>query len=88
MENRDRQNDESSHHLFFVEAPDRWQVAQERADGQWRAHAPPTRQRPSQAHRSGFQAQGQRVADHQAPLQRDEPPPARDSLDDAPEWAR
>src|SRR3954447_3900210 len=32
--------------------------------------------------------QGQRVPDHQAPLHRDGPAPARDVLDDVPEWAR
>jgi hypothetical protein len=89
MENRDRKTDDDpSHHLFFVEAPDRRQGAQERGDGSGAQQPPRTPQMPSAAQRSGFQGHGQRVADHQAPLQRDEPPPARDSLDDAPEWAR
>jgi hypothetical protein len=58
LENRDRQNnDEPSHHLFFVEAQPR-QGAQDRGDGQKGAQGeemPPTRQRPSQPQRSGFQ---------------------------------
>jgi hypothetical protein len=59
LENRDRQNDDDpSHQLFFVEASDRRQGAQE-----------------PQTQRRGFQ--GQRVPDHQAPLDQD-----------APEWAR
>jgi hypothetical protein len=79
LENRDRQNDDDpSHQLFFVEAPDRRQGAQERpqdrAGGQT-AETPRTPQTPPQTHRSGFQ--GQRVPDHQAPLDHD-----------APEWAR
>lgn len=53
LENRDRQSDdEPSHHLFFVEAPDR---RQERGDGQKGAQMPPARQRPSQPQRSAFQ---------------------------------
>ena len=53
MPNRDRQNDDDlSYHLFFVEAPDRPQGAQERGGGQ---QAPPTSPRPSQPQRSGFQ---------------------------------
>jgi hypothetical protein len=82
LENRDRQNDDDpSHHLFFVEAPDRRQGAgerpQERSGG---AGTPQTSQRPPQPQRSGFQGHGQRVSDHQAPLDYDMP--------DAPEWAR
>ena len=80
LENRDRQNDDDpSHHLFFVEAPDRRQGAQERpqdrAGGQTAAETPRTPQTPPQVQRRGFQ--GQRVPDHQAPLDHD-----------APEWAR
>jgi hypothetical protein len=73
MENRDRKTDEDpSHVLYFAEAPDRRQVGQERVQ-----------------ERSGAYGHGQRVPDHQAPLQRDgAPPPARDVLDDVPEWAR
>jgi hypothetical protein len=53
MPNRDCQNDDDlSYHLFFVEAPDRRQGAQERGGGQ---QAPPTSPRPSQPQRSGFQ---------------------------------
>jgi|SRR3954454_3714537 hypothetical protein len=83
LENRDRQNDDDpSHSLFFVEAPDRRQGAgecpQERSDGQ-RSPTPP---RPPQthpaAHRGGFPAHRDRMPDHQAPLDHD----------DAPEWAR
>jgi hypothetical protein len=45
--------------------------------------APDRRQAPQE------RGHGQRVPDHQAPLQRgDGPAPARDVLDDAPEWAR
>ena len=40
MENRDRKTDDDpSHHLFFVEAPDRRQGSAERGDGQQRASA-------------------------------------------------
>jgi hypothetical protein len=78
LENRDRQGDDPSHHLFFVEAPDRRQGAQERGDRQRAPQAPQARQRPPQAHRSGFQGQGRRGPDHQAPLE----------ADDVPEWAR
>jgi hypothetical protein len=75
MENRDRQSDDDpSHHLFFVEAPDRRQGGQEqvqdRGDGQRAPAAFRTPQTPSEAHRRSFQAQ--------APLDHD----------DAPEWAR
>jgi hypothetical protein len=90
MENRDRKTDDDpSHHLFFVEAPDRLQpAAQERADGQ-RTQTSQTRQRPFQAPRSGFQGHGARP-DHQAPLDRDDRPgqPAGTDADDGPEWAR
>jgi hypothetical protein len=83
MENRDRQSDDDpSHTLFFVEAADRRQGAgerpQERPDGQRGAGTPRTPQTPSAAQRSGFQGQGRRVPDHQAPLDHD----------DTPEWAR
>ena len=51
MENRDRKTDDDpSHHLFFVEAPDRRQGAQERDGGQM---APQASQRPSQPQRHG-----------------------------------
>jgi hypothetical protein len=83
MENRDRQSDDDpSHHLFFVEAADRRQGgqerAQERSDGQRGAGTSRTPQTASAAHRSGFPGHRDRVPDHQAPLDRD----------DAPEWAR
>jgi hypothetical protein len=81
--NQRQSDDDPSHHLFVTEAPDR---RQERSDGQRAAETPRTGQRPSDAPRSGFA--GQRVPDHQAPLQRDGPAPARDVLDDVPEWAR
>ena len=94
LENRDRQNDdEPSHHLFFVEAPDRRQGADAgslvRSGGAGATHPPPQRpQTHSATHRSAFQGHGQRVPDHQAPLDRDGLPPARDAVDDVPEWAR
>jgi hypothetical protein len=53
MENRDRKSDDPSHHLFFVEAPDRRQGAQERGDG---ARASQAAQRPSEPQRRSFQA--------------------------------
>ena len=54
MENRDRQSDDDpSHHLFFVEGPDRRQGAQERGDG---ARASQAAQRPSEPQRRSFQA--------------------------------
>jgi hypothetical protein len=84
MENRDRQSDDDpSHHLFFVEASDRRQGAGERPQerfGGAGANPPRTPQTPSVAQRSGFPDRGQRVPDHQAPLDYDMP--------DAPEWAR
>jgi hypothetical protein len=85
LENRDRQSDDDpSHNLFFVEAPDRRQGAgerpQERSDEQGGAGTPRTPQTPSAAHRSGFPGHRDRVPDHQAPLDYDMP--------DAPEWAR
>ena len=88
MENRDRQGDDDpSHHLFFAEAPDRRQGAterpQEHSGGAGATNPPRT---PSQALRSGFQ--GHRGPDHQAPLHRDGQQPARDVLDEVPEWAR
>jgi hypothetical protein len=73
LENRDRQSDDDpSHHLFFVEAPDRRQLAQERSGSVGAPQTPQTSQRPSDERRRSFQAQ--------APLDAD--------LDDAPEWAR
>jgi hypothetical protein len=50
MENR-KSDDDPSHSLFFVEAPDRRQGGQGRGSGA----APPTSPRPSQPQRSGFQ---------------------------------
>ena len=74
LENRDRQSDDDpSHTLFFVEAPDRRQGAQERGSGQRAPQAPKMRQTSPQPQRSGFQG-------HQASLDA--------ALDDAPEWAR
>jgi hypothetical protein len=64
MENRDRKSDDDPSHHLLV------------------AEAPPRQgdeqRRQGQPQRSAFQ--GQRVPDHQAPLNAD--------LDDAPEWAR
>jgi hypothetical protein len=81
LENRDRQSDDDpSHHLFFVEAPDRRQGGQERAQERFGGIPPRTPQTQSQTQRSSFQDRGQRVPDHQAPLDYDMP--------DAPEWAR
>jgi hypothetical protein len=70
MEDRDRKcDDDPSHHLFFVEAPDRRQGDQDRSSG---AGAPNTPRRTPQTllqpHRSGFRDHGQRIPDHQAPL--------------------
>ena len=59
LENRDRKTDDDpSHHLFFAEAPDRRQGAQERPQERGEgprapAQAPPTRQTLPQPHRSG-----------------------------------
>ena len=79
LENRDRKTDDDpSHSLFFVEAADRRQGGQERAGGQRASQTPRTPQTSSQAQRGGFQGQGRRVPDHQAPLDHD----------DTPEWAR
>jgi hypothetical protein len=90
MENRDRKTDDDpSHHLFFVEAPDRRQGGQERAqergDGQRGQQA--TRQGLSQAQRGGSQGHGQRP-DWQAPLDRDDAPEPPADADDGPEWTR
>jgi hypothetical protein len=68
LENRDRKTDDDpSHSLFFVEAPDRrqggHQAAQERSGG---PGALPIGQRPSEAQRRSFQAQ--------APLDHDDAP--------------
>jgi hypothetical protein len=88
LENRDRQGDDDpSHILYFAEAPDRRQGAGERPlERSGGAGAPQTSQRASQPQLSGAVGYGHRVPDHQAPLHRDEP--ARDVLDDVPEWAR
>jgi hypothetical protein len=73
LANRDRQSDnDPGHILYFVEGADRRQGAQDRGGGQ---RAPQTS---SQSRRSGSHGQGQRVSDHQAPL----------DYEDAPEWAR
>jgi hypothetical protein len=100
MENRDRHSDDDpSHILYFTEAPDRRQGAaerpQDRAEVRGGPETPRTPQTPSAAHRpsfpghrSGVPGHRDRVPDHQASLDRDGPPPARDVLDDAPEWAR
>ncbi len=85
LENRDRQSDDDpSHNLFFVEAPDRRQGAGERAQerfgGAGATEPPRTPQNASAMHRSASYGPGQRVPDHQAPLDYDMP--------DAPEWAR
>jgi hypothetical protein len=90
LENRDRHSDDDpSHILYFTEAPDRrqgdQQAMQERSGG---AGVPQSSQRASQPQRSGFPGHRDRVPDHQAPLNRDGPAPARDVLDDVPEWAR
>jgi hypothetical protein len=65
MENRDRKNDDDpSHHLFFAEAPDRRQGAQERGEGRRAgADVPQPHQGPSAAHRSGFQGHAGAVDD-------------------------
>src|SRR6185369_11682465 len=82
MENRDRQSDDDpSHNLFFVEAADRRQGAgerpQERSDGQRGVGTPRPPQNASGERPRTAYGHGQRVPDHQAPLD-----------DDAPEWAR
>jgi|tagenome__1003787_1003787.scaffolds.fasta_scaffold20469279_2 hypothetical protein len=86
LENRDRQTDDDpSHHLFFAEAPDRrqdaQQRAQERSDGQRAAGTPRAPQTASGGHRRAAYGHGQRVPDHQAPLD-------YDNMPEAPEWAR
>ena len=90
LENRDRQSDDDpSHHLFFVEAADRRQGAGERPQersGAGSPTSPRTPQTASAAHCASFA--GKRGPDHQAPLHRDAPSPARDVLDEVPEWAR
>jgi hypothetical protein len=83
LENRERKTDDDpSHTLFFVEAPDRRQGAaerpQERSGGQRAAGTPPTPQNASSERPRTAYGHGQRVPDHQAPLDHD----------DAPEWAR
>jgi hypothetical protein len=79
MENRDwKSGDDPRHILYFVEAPDRRQLAREHSDSAEAPAPPRTPQKPSAAQRSGFYARGQRMADHKAPLDHD----------DAPEWAR
>jgi hypothetical protein len=100
MENRDRQSDDDpSHILYFTEAPDRRQDAgerpQERSGEAGATNPPRTPQNASAAqrtgfpgHRTGIPGHRDRVPDHQAPLHRDGPSPARDALDDVPEWAR
>src|SRR3954447_26772918 len=64
LANRDRQNDDDlSHHLFFGEAPDRRQGAQERGGGQV---APLASQRPAQPQQSVSQTHAT-AEDHDAP---------------------
>jgi hypothetical protein len=54
--NRDRQSDDDpSHILYFVEAPDHRQGGQERREDPGRAQMPSARQTPSQPQHSGFQ---------------------------------
>ena len=81
LENRDRQSDDDpSHQLFFVEASDRRQGGQERAQERFGGQGVgkhPGAPDASQPHRSGFQGRGHHLPDHQAPLDYD-----------APEWAR
>jgi hypothetical protein len=93
LENRERKTDDDpSHSLFFVEAPDRRQGAgerpQERSGGQRAAGTPPTPQNVSSEHPRTAYGHGQRVPDHHAPLDYDIPAPARDATDDVPEWAK
>ena len=58
LANRDRQSDDDpSHHLFFVEAPDRRQGRHERGKGPGGTQMPPAGRTPSQPHCSGFQGQ-------------------------------
>jgi hypothetical protein len=68
MENRDRKSaDDPSHHLFFVEAPDRRQSGQQGAqECSGGPGAPQTSQRAPDPQRRSFQAQ--------APLDRDDAP--------------
>jgi hypothetical protein len=57
LANRDRQSDDDpSHHLFFVEAPDRRQGRQEHGKEPGGTQ-PPADRKPSQPHCSGFQGQ-------------------------------
>jgi hypothetical protein len=92
LENKNPEPDGPTHSLFFVEAADRRQGGQERAQerfgGSGATNPPRPPQTPPQAPHRGFQDRGRRVPDHQAPLDRDGPAPARDVLDDVPEWAR
>ena len=54
LENRDRQGDDDpSHHLFFAEAPDRRQGAQERGEGRRAPNPPRVPKGPPQPQRSG-----------------------------------
>src|SRR4051812_27120731 len=56
MENRDRKSDDDpSHSLFFVEAPDRRHGAQGRGSGHRALAEPRTNPRPSQPQQSGSQ---------------------------------
>jgi hypothetical protein len=55
MENR-KSDDDPSHSLFFVKAPNHRQGGQGRGSGRWApAQTPPTSPRPSQPQRNGFQ---------------------------------
>jgi hypothetical protein len=85
LENRERKTDDDpSHSLFFVEAPDRRQGGaerpQERSGGAGVTHPPRTPQNASGERPRAAYGHGQRVPDHHAPLDYDIP--------DAPEWAR
>ena len=97
LENRDRQSDDDpSHHLFFVEAPDRRQLERPQSVLEPRGlRTHPGRLRTHQRCSAEASRASQRRpwapgpgARPQAPLDRDGPQPARDVLDDVPEWAR
>jgi hypothetical protein len=92
MENRDRKSDDDpSHTLFFVEAPDRRQEpqerAQERSGGAGATNPPRTPQTPSAAHRPNFPGHRSGVPGHRDPVPNHRAPLDYD-IPDAPEWAR
>ena len=84
MENRDRQSDDDPSRITCssskrpIAARAAQERPQERSGGAGAADTPRTPQTPSAAHRRASYGHGQRVPDHQAPLDHD----------DAPEWAR